>query len=218
MAAPSGETFAPASGRVTGALGLVVVAALVVIDLVQPNSIPLPVVAGALVLGVLMWATMLRPQVSVRIAADAGTLVLRNAVTTVLVPLAAIEDLSVRQVLAVRTARRRYVGAGVGRSVRQALHSGPTNTKQQAMRPTLGPSFGGDMPSQVEPGMVYADWVELRLRDLAQEDRDRRRIRAYSEQADALADQVVRRWALPELVALGLAVAFFVVAMIVALA
>ena len=210
MGHPSGEKFAPAGGRITGGLGLAVVAVMVGIEVFDPSGIPLLLLAACLVAAVLMWATMLRPQVS---TAD-GNLVLRNAFATVLIPLAAVEDLSVRQVLAVRTARRRYVGSGVGRTVRQAVKSRPADGRTEAVGPTLGAALGGDAPSQVDSGMAYADWVELRLRDLVQEDRERRGIRAYSDQAEALADDVVRQPARLELAALVVTVLLFVVLLV----
>ena len=203
------ERFA-GGGRVTGVIGLVVAAGIVVLALVDPGEIPLPVVAGAILAAVLIWATMLKPQVSV---AD-HRLVLRNMLETIRIPLAAIEDLAVRQVLVVRVGEKRFVSPGVGRSVRQAVTAsrseGPTHTK-----PALGPALGGGTPSQVDAGIAYADWVEHRLKDLAQLDRDRLRIRRYSDEAEALASEVRREPAFVEIAALVASATFFVVSFLI---
>ena len=111
MAEPGAESFAPPNGKWLGAAGIVGVLALTIGGILDPGSVPLGLIAVALPLGVLMWASMIRPQVT---AAD-GTLVLRNMLETVRIPLAAIDNVSVGQVLAVRTSRKRYTASGVGR-------------------------------------------------------------------------------------------------------
>jgi hypothetical protein len=215
MADAPAETFAPAGGRVIGYLGIAVVAVMVLSDVLSPGSVPIVVIAGAIVVAVLIWATTIRPRVSV---AD-GTLVMRNMLQTIRIPLAAVEDLSVRQVLAVRTAQRRYACPGVGRSLRQALREKPPEMHDdRATRPALGPAFGGDVASQVDTGgITYADYVEVRLRDLIEQDRQQRRVRAYSEQAVALGEEVRREPAWPEIAALVAATVFFVVALLLRL-
>jgi hypothetical protein len=205
---PGVERFA-GGGRVTGVIGLVVAAGIVVLAALDPAGIPLPVVAGGVVAAVLIWSTMLKPQVSV---AD-GRLVLRNTLETIRIPLAAIEELAVRQVLVVRVGEKRYVSPGVGRSVRQAITAsrsdGPTATK-----PALGPALGGGTPSQVDAGIAYADYVEHRIKDLAQLDRERRGIRRYSDEAEALASEVRREPAFVEIVALVASLGFLVVSIL----
>ena len=202
------ERFA-GGGRVTGVIGLVVAAGIVVIAITEPGEIPLPVVAGALVAAVLIWSTMLKPQVSV--AGD--RLVLRNMLETIRIPLAAIEEVAVRQVLVVRVADKRFVSPGVGRSVRQAIRSGGDSSPRYT-RPALGPALGGATPSQIESGIAYADYVEHRIKDLVQLDRDRRRIRAYSDEAEALASEVSREPAFIEIVALAAATGFLVLSIL----
>lgn len=202
------EKFA-SDGRVTGVIGLVVAACIVGFGISDPGSIPLPVVAGTLVVAVLMWATMLRPQVSV---AD-GDLVMRNMLETIRIPLAAIDELAVRQVLAVRAGDRRFVSPGVGRSVRQAVKASRAD-RPGPTAPALGPALGGGSPSDIEPGIPYADFVEHRLRDLVQVDRNRRGIRAYSEEAEALAGEVRREPAFLEIAALAASTAFLILAIL----
>ena len=206
---PGVERFA-GGGRVTGVIGLVMAAGIVVLAAMDPGTIPLPVAAAAVVAAVLIWSTMLKPQVSV----SAGNLVMRNMLETIRIPLAAIEDLAVRQVLVVRVGEKRYVSPGVGRSVRQAITASRSDGPVSA-KPALGPALGGGNPSQVDAGIAYADFVEHRLKDLADMDRQRRGIRRYSDEAEALGAEVRREPAFVEIVALVASVAFFVVSILI---
>ena len=114
------ERFHPTSGRVTGWLtvglaGLLVVVGLAYLD----DGFPPWVVAAGLLVGVLSWAAMLRPA----LWATRDHLVMRNLAETVHIRLAAVEEMAVRQVLAVRAADRRFVSTVVGRTWRKTLQS-----------------------------------------------------------------------------------------------
>src|SRR5690349_17232228 len=94
------ERFPPTSGRVMGvvAVGLcAVVLAYAVLD--GDQGFEAPVAWAAAFAGVLSYAALLRPAVRV----ESGALVLRNMLDTNEIPLAAIQEVAVRQVLAVRT-------------------------------------------------------------------------------------------------------------------
>ncbi|MDN4173646.1 hypothetical protein QWY28_11865 [Nocardioides sp. SOB77] len=198
-AGPGGvtERFRPTSGRVTGVLALVAVAGIVVLGFV--DGFPAPVVAGAVVVGVLAWASMLKPRV---IVAD-RRLVLRNMLETTSIPLAAIEELAVRQVLAVRVGEKRYVSPAVGRSWR--------NTLKSSKRPAA--TDGDGAAPRKDP--AYADVVEARIRQLVDDDRAQRGIERYSPEADALAAEVRRTPAWTELALLAAALVAFVVTLLV---
>ena len=202
------ERFA-GQGRVTGVIGLLIAAGMVGLFILDPDEIPLWVAAVAVLCGVLIWSTMLKPQVSVR----GDRLVLRNSLETIRIPLAAIDELAVRQVLAVRVGRKRFVSPGVGRTVRQAIKSAREEPPGYS-KPALGPALGGSAPSQVEGGISYADFIEHRIKDLVDLDRKRRGIRAYSDEAEALASEVTREPAFIEIVALVASVAFLVLAIL----
>jgi hypothetical protein len=195
------EIFRPTSGRVTGVLGLVLVVGVVVIGLVdRTHGFPLPVVAVALVIGVLVWAAMLRP----RVWATEEDLVLRNMMHTAWIPLAAIEQVVVRQVLAVSAGEKRYVSPAVGRSWRQTLKSNRAR--------------GADDPEKASTDVrtpSYPDFVEERISRLAEEARARRGIGLLSDEQLALAAGVRRRWAWPELVGLVVAGVLFVLSLLV---
>jgi hypothetical protein len=202
------ERFAPNGGTATAVIGALVVAACLVAWLFDRGKVPLWVPAVALLAAAILWSSTVRPRVMV---AD-RQLVLRNMLTTVRIPLAAVEEVAVRQVMAVRAGGKRYVCAGAGRSLRAAMKG----SSVQHAREQMG-GFRGEMAKAAnrEPGMAYADFVELRVRELANEDLMRRGIRRYSAEADELATHVRREWAWPELVALVAAAAFFAVAVLV---
>ena len=116
-----------------------------------------------------------------------------NLFETVRLPLAAVESVVVRQVLAVRVGDKRYVSPAVGRTFRQALKK-PRSTRELAMTPVPGEGL------VAEEGMSYADYVEDRLREMVAGARSRRRVKIGSPEQAALAADVVRR---PALVQLG---------------
>ncbi|MCW2766692.1 MAG: hypothetical protein JWO11_2651 [Nocardioides sp.] len=189
MGNQSVERFRPTSGRVTGSIGLVVALAVVVIGIFDREAFGPPVVAAALVIAVLVWASTLRPRVSV----TEECLVLRNMLDTVSIPLASIEEVAVRQVLAVRVGRRRYVSPAVGRSWRQTIKS---NKSERA----------GDVALA-----SYPDFVEQRIRQRCDDERAKRGIERYSDEQVALAADVQRRPAWFEIAALAVASVTFVV-------
>lgn len=206
------EHFVPTGGRITGILGLVVVGVVVVLWVVDRDNVAAPVVTGALLAGVLFWASLLRPRVS----ASSETLVLRNMLETIHIPLAAIDELAIRQVLAVRVGDRRFVCPAVGRKLRKLMH-----------RPRISQLFGPTLPDLEEPAgttsgtekaptdIDYADHVEQRLRHLVDEARTRHGVRPYSDQAEALAAGVRREPSWPEIGALAGTGLLFVAALFI---
>ena len=155
----------------------------------------------ALVVAVVIWTSTLRPRVLVQ----GSSLVLRNMLTTVWIPLAAIEEVAVRQVMAVRAGDKRYVCAGVGRTLRQAIKGSAV----QRAREQMG-GLRAEIATVVEPGLIYADYIELRVRELIKEDRARRGLTATSPELDELAAQIHREPAWPEIAGLVGSVVFFV--------
>lgn len=194
------EHFHPTSGRVTGWLTVVLAGVLVVAGLAYlDDGFPPWVLAGGLLVGVLAWAAMLRPA----LWATREHLVMRNLADTVHIRLAAVEEMAVRQVLAVRAADRRFVSTVVGRTWRKTLQSrhrpGGTDTGA-ALAPT--------------EGMHYADFVENRLHDLVDTARSTAGVRPGSAEQLALPDAVRRQrdWLPTVLIAVAvllLVVSFF---------
>jgi len=185
------EDFRPSNGRISGSLGVGLCVAIVLLGMVElDEGFPPAVVWAALFGGVLFWAATLRPRVRV-----AGSeLRMRNMLTTISVPLAAIEQIVVQQVLSVRAGDRRYVSSAVGKTWRQAMKS----------------------DRRIEPGAdaAYPVFVEERLQQLAKDARTRQGIAPMSDEQLALAKEVHREWAWTEIVLLGLTAVGFVVALL----
>ena len=206
---PSGATvekFAPNGGTVVAVVGGLVVAAFVVGWAVDIHRVPLYVPAGALFGGVVLYASTVRPRVRVH----GHDLVLRNMFSTIWIPLASVEELAVQQLLAVRAGGKRYVCAGVGRSLRQAMKGSAV----QRAREEMG-GLRGEVAAVREPGMNYADFVEIRIQELINEDRVRRGVKKWSPEAEELAKQARREPAWPEIGALVGALLFVVVGVVV---
>ena len=200
------EKFARNGGIALAVLGGIVVAAFIVGWALDPDEVPLWVPAAALLGGVLIWTSAVRPQVLVH----GSDLVLRNMVSSMRIPLAAIDEIVVRQVMAVSAGGKRYVCSGAGRSMRQAMKGSPSQrARQQAGALT------GEVAVEMEHGVHYADFVENRVRELIRQDRTRRGIRAYTPEAEELATNVRREWARPEIVALAVTGLLLVVAILV---
>jgi hypothetical protein len=194
---PTVERFRPTSGRVTGVLAVLLAAAVVVIALVDPQrGFSAPVTAVAVLVGLLAWSAMLRPALWV----TERHLVMRNMLETIHIPLAAIEELAVRQVLAVRAGDRRFVSSVVGRPLRKVMRHHPREVADPAKPPTE---------------VAYADFVEDRVRELAEQARDRAGVRRGSEEQLALAADVRREpaWVPIALVAVALVVVVLTIAL-----
>lgn len=114
MAASSPQSFGPTSGLFTGWFsGALFLVAGVIVGL---NG---SVGWGALLLAValVLWCFLARP----RIVLDAGALELRNAFSSWVVPLAAIDDVSVRHATVVTVDGSTYVGDAVGLNALEVL-------------------------------------------------------------------------------------------------
>lgn len=166
------ERFQPTSGRISGWLTVAICAALVVAGVAYlDEGFPAWVAAAGLLVGVLAWAAMLRPA----LWATEEHLVMRNLAETVHIRLAAIEEMAVRQVLAVRAADRRFVSTVVGRSWRKAM---------------LARRTPGD--DGLREGMSYPDWAEHRLHELVDGARKGAGVRPGSREQLALPHAVRR--------------------------
>ncbi|GAB3028482.1 hypothetical protein GCM10011376_15910 [Nocardioides flavus (ex Wang et al. 2016)] len=190
------ERFQPTSGRFTGWLAVALCAAVAGLGVAYlDDGFPAWVAAAGLLVGVLAWAAMLRPALWV----TEEHLVMRNLAETVHIRLAAIEEMAVRQVLAVRADDRRFVSTVVGRTWRKAMLT----------RPAAGDAGG------LRDGMSYADWAEHRLHELVDGARRGAGVRPGSKEQLALPDAVRREPAVVPLALIAgaglvLAVSFFV--------
>ena len=189
------ERFHPTSGQVTGWMTVVVAGVVVVAGLAYlSEGFPGWVIGAALLVGVLAWAATLRPA----LWATQEHLVMRNLAETVHIRLAAVEEMAVRQVLAVRAGDRRWVSTVVGRSWRKAVTTGR----------------GRGVRGGAREGMPYADFVENRLHDLVDAARTVAGVRPGSKEQLALPDAVRREPAWLPLGLIALAVVVLVVALV----
>ena len=165
------EKFPPTSGRVLGVLALLLCLGVMVLALVDgADGFGAPVAWGAAFAAVLSYAALLRPAVRV----EDGDLILRNMLDTNRVPLASVDEVAVRQVLAIRADEKRYVSPAIGHSF---------------MR-TVRPRVARD--GQLE--LSYPDYVRDRILSLA--DGARRRL------GQDVPPPVRRLWAWPEIAGL----------------
>ena len=178
------ENFPPTSGRVMGVLAVLLSLGVMVLAIVDgEQGLGAPVAWGAAFVAIVSYAAMLRPAVRV----EQGTLVLRNMLDTNVVPLAAVEEVAVRQVLAVRAEEKRYVSPAIGHSF---------------MR-TIRPRVSRD--GQLE--ISYPDYVRDRILSLS--DGARRRM------GNADLPPVRHEWAWPEIAGLTVTAVGCVVSIIV---
>jgi hypothetical protein len=193
------ERFTPTSGRFTGSAAVLLSAALVVAMVVYlDDGFPVWLGGVALLVGVVSWAAMLRPALWV----TEEHLVMRNLAETVHIRLAAVEELAVRQVLAVRADGRRFVSTVLGRTWRKTVTTrGPA--------PSGSPSGSSD--DGPREGMPYVDWAEHRIRELVDAARDRAGVAAGSEEQLALPDAVRRQPAMVPLALIAVAALLLVV-------
>lgn len=179
------ERFRPTSGRIMGIVTMVCAGAGVVLGVFEAGGgFPVWATAAFFLTGVLAWTAMLRPA----LWATKDSLVMRGMASTTVVPLAAIESVVVRQVLAVRAGDQRHVSPVVGRAWRKMV----TTSRKDAEK--------ASRTADVD----YASFVEDRVSGLASNARDAAGIRLASKEQVALAATVRRSWDLEPIVALCL--------------
>ena len=177
----SDETFTPTSGRVLGLVAVAVGLGVAAVGLLDGRGVSWPTVAAGSLFAAAAWASLLRP----RVAIEDDALVLRGMVDTVRLPLAAVEDVVVRQVLAVRVGDKRFTSPAVGRPRRQL-------SKDDA-------GAGGSRAAEAVD-LAAGVFVQERIRSRAANARDTRGIRVASPEQLALAADVRRVPAVPEIV------------------
>lgn len=184
------ERFTTWGGRVLGGLGLALVALVVVLGIPGIGQAYPPVVyacCGLAAVGI--WVVLIRPSVAI----EGDRLVLRNPVSTSRVPLAAIEQVVVRQWLAVSAGARRFTCSGVSRSMWQARRDDQRGA-------VTGAEIGK---------LSYGAIVERRIDKRAEDARARQGVERYSDEQQVLAEEAVTERAWPEiglLTGFGLAV------------
>jgi hypothetical protein len=190
------ERFTVWSSRIVGVVGLMALAGFVLLGVTGVGGDFHPAAYAICgLIGVLVWVAVLRPAVAI----EGDRLVLRNPLSTTRIPLAAIEQLAIRRWLAVLVGDRRYTNAGISR------------TRRQGMRDDQR----GDVTGMEISALSYGAIVERRIQKRAEDARTSRGIKLYSDEQGALAADVRREWAWPEIAALGLLTVAVVVTLLV---
>lgn len=178
------ERFTVWGSRVLGGIGIVVVSLVVATGVPGiGDAHPPAVYAVCALVAVVLWVALIRPAVAV----VGDRLVLRNPVNTVRVPLAAIEQVTVRQWLTVRAGDRRFTSSAIGRSSRQAMRD----------------DRRGEVTGVEIAQLSYGAIVERRIDKLAEEARSLERVERYSDEQQALVDDVRPEWARTEIALLA---------------
>ncbi|CAN5437012.1 hypothetical protein BH11ACT8_BH11ACT8_10850 [soil metagenome] len=216
-------TYNSGSGKVMGIITVsvaVVAAALALFD--HSGGRPAyEVVCLAVFFGTLGWAAMLRPTITV----GREDLVLRNMLETVTIPLAAVESVTVRQVLVIRAGEKKITSSAIGRSRRQITRdarpagSGSGFGSLFQLGGGGGANAGGDAGAGTlasSPRGSYGLLVEEQLRSHAKNARLTVGVEARSPEQAALAEGIERRPAVPEIALLAVSLVAFVVLLVVA--
>lgn len=190
------ERFKPTSGMFLGWAGVACAAVAIVYCALAVHTVTgLRIALGALVFGLVVWITQLRP----RATAYPHHLVLKNVLRDTSIPLAAIDEVSVRQTLRVLAGDQRHVCIGIGVPVREELRQRRKNRSQM-----LGTSRWGEFIEQAEraapdqTGMSYQTFVVTRIEELVEQEK---------KQPRSGPQRGVRRvWAWPEIAALAVTV------------
>ncbi|HET6627438.1 MAG TPA: hypothetical protein VFG63_13700 [Nocardioidaceae bacterium] len=164
--------FKPTSGMLVGYGGLVFVAAVLVYIALRVHTLTgLQVALGLLCFGVLVWMTQLRP----RATAYQDRLLLKNTVRDAVLPIVAIDEVSVRQTLNVWVGDRRYVCVGIGRSLRDIVKSGRRSQGSSLLGQGRWRQFAerAERAAPDQTAMRYEEFVVARIEELVDEARKR---------------------------------------------
>lgn len=212
MSTPSGpaaasapvERFKPTSGTLVGYAGLalaVVVLAYVVLDARNLDGVRIAV--GTLLFGMVVWLTQLRP----RATAYRDHVVLKGIVRDSHVPLAAVDEIALGQTLNLWVGDERYVCIGIGSSFREEIKA--SRKREQTLGTSRMTEFAlrSERANTDERAMSYQTFVVTRLEELVDEARRRHR--------GEPAPRPRRVWAWPEVAALAVTAAVFVLLLLV---
>lgn len=198
----------PGSGnRLWPVLAYLVAALLLVGTLLDgPDRGDLVVLAVSLLVVGVATVVYLRPAVAI----EDDTLHLRQMLSDVRVPLAAVERASVGRFLAVFAGERRYVSTTVHRSLRSAMGA------RRGTGAGAAGAGGAGGAAAAGPSLSEADVVEQRIADAVEAARARHGVRPFSDEQLALARGVRRTWSPAAVAALAVPAVLLVLALLVA--
>jgi len=182
MGAQPVERFKATSGIFAGYTGLAFTVAIVGYVLFNVHTVTgLRLALGMTLFGLVTWVTQLRP----RAAAYPNHLLLKNSVRDVAIPLALIDEVTVRQTLDVWVGEKRYVCLSIGTSARRGFKSRKSS------------------PASSQTDMSYESLVVTRIRELVET--------AKKAAGEPVAAEARYDYAWPEIIALVVTGVAFVV-------
>jgi hypothetical protein len=201
------ERFKPTTGAFVGWTGVVLALAVVAYVLLQLRTLDgLRIGLAALLAAVVVWTTQLRP----RVTAFPDHLLLHGSLRDVSVPYVLIDEVVLGQTLNIWVAGRRLVCVGIGRPLglevrgKARSHGAGWFGVGRVAGMDLTP---GGTPSPRTPAVAYQDFVLDRITDLV--------AAAPRTSPGGASARVARRWAVPELTALGTLSVALLVALLV---
>jgi hypothetical protein len=163
------ERFKPTSGHFFGYVGIAVAGfALGYVVLFVHTVTGLRIGLGAVFFGVLVWMTQVRP----RATAYPHHVVLKNSVRDAHVPLGAVDEVSIGQMLSLWVGETRYVCIGIGNTMRNDFKERRRSMLEEAEVGTSRFSElkrKADLANLDERAMSYQTFVVTRLEELVEE-------------------------------------------------
>lgn len=188
--------FHSTSGRITSILAVIGALVIVALAVLDWDGVPHPTAPAAALFGALCWASTLRPRISV----TRDELVLRTMVQDIVLPLAAIEELSVRQMLVVNVGDKRYASTALGQSWRRTAAG-----ERRRSRPSSG---------SAATEVTYDDYAEEVIRTRMERARAAAGVKLLSGEQRALATGVRRELAWLPIALIGASIVAFVVSLL----
>ena len=204
------ERFKPTSGLFTGYAGMALAAcAFGYCALFVHSVVGLRVALAAVLGGVVIWVTQLRP----RVTAYPDELLLRGSVKDARIPYLAIEEVTITQMMNVFAAGKRYVCVGIGKGIVSDVRQ-RAKQERAAAKNTAGRwrefSEKAERASLDERALSYHTFVTTRIEELVDEAR-----RNAKRRGDETVPPVRAFWARPELAALAVSSLAFVASLFV---
>jgi hypothetical protein len=202
------ERFQPTSGVFVGRAGLLLCAVAIGYVALSVHTVTgLRVGLAVAFFGILVWMTQLRSRATVY----PDRLLLRNSVRDAVLPLALIDEVSVRQTLNVWVGDRRYVCVGIGSSLRSMFKESRRSRDGSSL---LGAGRWREFAERAEraapdqSAMSYETFVVTRIEELVEQAK-----KAAARAGGTVDVAPTQPFAWPEIVALTVTGVAFVVSL-----
>lgn len=201
------ERFAPTSGKVVGYTSLAVIVALLVYLAADVHTLTgLRIGLGLAFFGVLVWTTQLRS----RAAVYPRHLHLKNSLRDTTIPLVAIDGVVVRRTLNVFVDGNKYVCVGIGTPLRKLVKAKSTGPSAMLGWDKLDSYTRAQTPLNPDQTLTdYSTFVETRITGLVEEAR-----RSPDAGSSGTTGEPEHSWAWPEIIALAVLGAAFVLSLL----